>query len=65
MAEKASEFGGVSGRIAPLPHRLTAAEASRLERNTDPMDAQASVDNQRIVDAGKRGVGPVRPNGDI
>lgn len=31
-----TEFGGVPGRIAPLPHPLTAAEASRLERATHP-----------------------------
>lgn len=33
-----SEFGGVPGRIAPLPHELTSEERTRLERATDPMN---------------------------
>lgn len=62
---KGSEFGGHEGRIAPLPHALTAAEASRLERATNPNDEAASVEAQRIVDAGRRGVGPVDAAGDL
>lgn len=65
MAERSTEFGGVSGRIAPLPHALTAAEAARLERNTNPNDEGATVEKQRVVDAGRRGIGPVKPNGDL
>ncbi len=62
---KASEFGGHDGRIQPLPHSLTAAEAARLMRATNPMDPTANVDDQRIADAGKRGIGPVDPAGDL
>lgn len=65
MASKSSEFGGVPGRIAPLPHPLTAAEQSRLERAIDPMDLEGSVEAQRVKDSGRRGVGPVDRAGDL
>jgi hypothetical protein len=65
MASKASEFGGVEGRIQPLPHDLTGAEQARLMRAIDPTDGVTGVEAQRVVDAGKRGIGPVEPNGDL
>lgn len=67
MATKGSEFGGVPGRIAPLPHELTPAEEARLMRATmaaeDP--ATATVETERVAEAGKRGVGPVDEEGDL
>jgi hypothetical protein len=36
--KRPSEYGGVPGRIAPLPHELDAAEAARLERAAEPTD---------------------------
>ena len=65
MAKRGSEFGGHEGRIQPLPHDLTAREQARLERATDPTDPAQSADTQRIVDAGKRGIGPVDDKGDL
>lgn len=67
MATKGSEFGGVPGRVAPLPHTLTPAEEARLMRAT--MEAEdpstATVESVRVTEAGKRGVGPVDANGDL
>jgi hypothetical protein len=67
MATKGSEFGGVPGRIQPLPHSLTPAEEARLMRATmdteDP--AVETVETRRVAEAGKRGVGPVDLNGDL
>lgn len=60
---KGTEFGGHAGRIQPLPHPLTAAERARLERATNPEDSEANAETQRIVDAGKRGIGPVDAEG--
>jgi hypothetical protein len=67
MATKGSEFGGVPGRIQPLPHTLTPAEEARLMRSTmsAPDPASASVESERVRDAGKRGVGPVDLAGDL
>lgn len=65
MASKGSEFGGQPGRIQPLPHKLTAAETARLQRSIDPMDEQGNEESQRIVEAGKRGIGPVDQKGDL
>lgn len=48
---QASEFGGVPGRIAPLPHEPSAAESARLERNIDPMNPNGDAVSQRIVEA--------------
>lgn len=63
---KASEFGGHAGRVQPLPHVLTAREQARLERGTEPTDPTATADSQRVVEAGKRGIGPVQPpKGDL
>lgn len=68
MAKKGSEFGGHAGRIQPLPHSLTPAEEARLMRATmdtagDP--ATATVDSMRVEEAGKRGIGPVNPDGSL
>lgn len=65
MASKGSEFGGQPGRIQPLPHELTSAEEARLMRAIDPMDEAGDVEAQRIVDAGKRGIGPVDDQGNL
>lgn len=76
MASKGTEFGGQPGRIQPLPHPLTAAEEARLMRAVDPDPENIftiadqgvkpkTVDEQRVVDAGTRGVGPVNKAGDL
>lgn len=65
MVRRASEFGGHEGRVQPLPHPLTNVEQARLERATDPTDVLGSADTQRILEAGRRGIGPVEPNGDL
>jgi hypothetical protein len=65
VVKKASEFGGHAGRVQPLPHELTNVEAARLERATDPTEPLESADTQRVTEAGKRGIGPVLPNGDL
>jgi len=67
MATKGSEFGGVPGLVAPLPHSLTPAEEARLERSTmsAPDPASATADSERVREAGRRGVGPVDTNGDL
>lgn len=65
MARKSSEFGGHSGRVQPLPHPLTNVEQARLERATETTDPLGSADTQRVVEAGRRGIGPVLPNGDL
>ena len=62
---KGTEFGGHAGRVAPLPHELTAAERARLERATNPTDVEANAETQRIVEAGKRGIGPVDAEGNL
>lgn len=65
MATKGSEFGGVPGRIQPLPHELTGAERARLERATEPTDPTDDAELVRVREAGKRGVGPVDAAGDL
>lgn len=65
MATKGSEFGGVPGRIAPLPHELTGAERARLERATEPTDPVDTAEEARVREAGRRGVGPVDEKGDL
>lgn len=52
MASKGSEFGGVDGLIAPLPHELESWETATLEYRTDPMDPTADADTQRLKEAG-------------
>lgn len=51
MAEKASEFGGVPGMIAPEPHKLLGHEEAGLMRRIDSMDGTTSVEDQRIAEA--------------
>lgn len=65
MARRGSEFGGHAGRVQPLPHPLTNVEQARLERATDPTDLLATAERQRIVEAGRRGIGPVDERGDL
>lgn len=67
MAIKGSEFGGVPGRIQPLPHSLTPAEEARLMRATMDADdpSTATADSVRVTEAGKRGVGPVDTAGNL
>lgn len=36
--KRPSEFGGVPGRIAPVPHEPTRAEMLRLAYATEPTD---------------------------
>lgn len=64
VATKGSEFGGVLGKIAPLPHKLRAHEEARLMRQIDPMDSETSVDDQRIKEARSEGrPGIANPDG--
>lgn len=67
MAVKGSEFGGVPGRIAPLPHTLTPAEEARLMRATMDTDDPSveTVESRRVAEAGRRGVGPVDTAGNL
>lgn len=72
MVKRGSEFGGQDGRIQPLPHPLSTAESSRLMRAIDPDPETVdtgpkvtTIDEQRVVDAGARGVGPVDAAGDL
>jgi hypothetical protein len=53
--------------VAPLPHTLTPAEEARLMRATMEADdpASATVDSVRVTEAGRRGIGPVTPSGDL
>lgn len=77
MASKGSEFGGHPGRIQPLPHELDAREEARLMRAIDPDPAWVdtdpaivaekvdTVEDQRVLDAGKRGIGPIDAEGNL
>lgn len=72
MAQKGTEFGGQPGLIQPLPHELTAKERARLQRAIDPdperedLPAKANTEeDQRIQEAGKRGIGPVNEVGEL
>jgi hypothetical protein len=48
---KGSEFGGVPGKIAPLPHELSAYEQHRLAMKIDPTDEATSVEDMRLLEA--------------
>ena len=51
MATKGSEFGGVPGRISPLPHELEPHERHRLTLAIDPMDEATTDDDMRLLEA--------------
>lgn len=55
MATKGSEFGGVPGKIAPMPHQLTPYEEARLMRAIDPMDEETDITAQRAAEARAEG----------
>jgi hypothetical protein len=70
MATKGSEFGGVAGRIAPLPHSLSGQEQARLMRKLDTdffpgeTPVLASVEDARIAEAIEEGRGGIlNPDG--
>jgi hypothetical protein len=70
MVQKGSEFGGVAGRIAPSPHKLTAPEEARLMRQLDtdffPGETPelASVEDARVAEAKMEGRGGIaNPDG--
>jgi len=64
VATKGSEFGGVPGKIAPLPHELTAYEEHRLTVAIDPMDEGSDADAMRLLEAiAERRKGIENPDG--
>lgn len=73
MVRKGTEFGGQPGLIQPLPHPLSASERARLQRAIDP-DPETVVtgpklanteEDQRLLEAGSRGIGPVGVDGEL
>lgn len=64
MATQGSEYGGVPGKIAPLPHELSSYELARLERAIDPTDAVTSAEDQRLIEARRERRGSINnPDG--
>lgn len=64
---KGSEYGGVPGKIAPLPHELSPYETFRLAYQISPDDITVgpqSIDDARVAEARAEGRGGIQnPDG--